>query len=331
MTAGVASRDGAIDLLRVLLVGYVVAYLHLGAYVGNGETHVLWWTVAVTAVVLGTFTFLSGYVLGRWHGDLNLGSIRQFYVRRLLRIYPLYLVALAAFVLLWLADPVTALKAAFGISMFWPEPPMTLWFITMILVCYLLAPAFVAPPLKHAIPLAMAIWCSMLLLHVLLHPIDLRMLTYFPAFVAGVMCRRLNWRGRLRRRQGTLLVAFLAGMALSIALLDRPALWAIGAIPSVVAGSLLLMVVADARWSHLGLSPAIVLLSYISFSVYLFHRVVFELLKRHLWPNSALAQWMVLLILGLPLVLLLCGMAQRAHDRLMDRLVTGRGAAAPGS
>ncbi len=57
-------RDGAIDLMRALLVVYVIGYLHLGGYIADGQRHVHWATVAITNVVLGTFTFLSGYVLG---------------------------------------------------------------------------------------------------------------------------------------------------------------------------------------------------------------------------------------------------------------------------
>ncbi|MBK7565215.1 MAG: hypothetical protein IPI21_13575 [Propionivibrio sp.] len=84
------SRDGSADSLRAVLVVYIVGYLHLGGYVGSGAHHVHWSTVALTNVVLGTFTFLSGYMLGNWSGPVDIQGLARFYKRRFLRIYPLY-------------------------------------------------------------------------------------------------------------------------------------------------------------------------------------------------------------------------------------------------
>lgn len=325
-----AARDGTIDLLRALLVLYVVGYLHLGGYIGNGETHVHWSTVAVTNVVLGSFTFLSGYVLGVWKGGVSAPELGRFYWRRLLRIYPLYLVALAGFVLLWLVDLNTALKAAAAVSMFWPQPPMTLWFITMIIVCYLLAPLMVAPSPRQGIVWAIALWLLMLLFNFGVHEIDPRMLTQFPAFAAGVASRRLGWRAAAGRRMGWLAPVFALTLAAAVATLPRPLVGAIVAIPSVIVGPLLLMAAADRWCPSWGHRREIVFLSHASLAMYLFHRIVYELLKRAWWPDSSPAQWAELLLLGLPLVIMSSAVIQRAYDWLLAA-IPALGAAPPRS
>jgi len=311
-------RDGSVDLIRALLVLYVIAYLHLGGYVAGGERHVHWSTPALTNVVLGTFTFLSGYVLGRWKGRTGARGLGCFYQRRLLRIYPLYLLALAMFVVLWLTDYRTAIKAVFAVSMFWPQPPMTLWFVTMIIVCYLLAPALIIPTRRRSLFAALILWLSILLFTFAVHAVDPRMLTQFAAFAGGIACRRFDLRGLAQQRLLTLATFFALSMAPAIAALRWPLAGALAAIPSVVLGPLFLLVLTDRHFAALGRHRIIVFLSYISFAAYLFHRVVFELVKRLLWPTSNGAQLTVLLLVGLPAVIALSALVQTGYDKLLS-------------
>lgn len=329
------SRDGAIDLLRALLVVYVIAYLHLGGYIADGQRHVHWATPAITNVVLGTFTFLSGYVLGTWKGKASAAKLANFYWRRLLRIYPLYLLALTGFVLLWLCDLQTAVKAAFAVSMLWPEPPMTLWFVTMIIVCYALAPALIIPSLRRSLLTAAGLWLAMLAFNFGAHEIDPRMLTQFAAFVAGISCRRLDLRRVVSNHLSLLTVAFSVALIAAIATLHHPLLGAIVAVPSVMLGPMLLLVVADRVPVELGQHRIMALLSYLSFSAYLFHRIVFEIVKRWAWPAHEWAQWAVLLVVGVPAVLVTSALIQSGYDRLIVTLAASpafkRRNATPGS
>ncbi|CAN5396391.1 hypothetical protein BH11PSE9_BH11PSE9_01540 [soil metagenome] len=310
-------RSGAIDLLRAGLLVYVVAYLHLGGYIGDGQQHVHWSTVAVTNVVLGTFTFLSGYVLGEWKGGMNMQALLGFYGRRLVRVYPLYLLALAGFVLVWLVDVHTAVRGAVVISMFYPPPPMTLWFITMIIVCYVFAPALIVPSPRAGLVVGVLLWVAMLGFHFGVNETDPRMLTQFPAFAAGVACRRLGLREPGRLPIGWLVAGFAAALVAAIFTLDRPLLGAIVAVPSVIVGPLLLLAVANRYFADVGRHRVVVLLSYLSFSAYLFHRIVFEVVKRAAWPSSQAGQVAVLVLIGLPAVLLVALLVQSGYDRLL--------------
>ncbi|MFL6696444.1 MAG: acyltransferase family protein [Vitreoscilla sp.] len=130
----------SVEVLRAGCVLYIVGFWHLMDYTHGlgGYNNAV--TVRLTVIVLGLFTFLSGFLLARAPMRLGRSELKRFYAKRLLRIYPLYLLALLAFWALGIADRGIALKAALGISMLYGPPPATLWFVTMILVFYLIAP-----------------------------------------------------------------------------------------------------------------------------------------------------------------------------------------------
>lgn len=313
-------RDTSIDLIRALLVVYVVAYLHLGGYLGDGSLHVHWSTVAYTNLVLGAFTFISGYLLGAWKGSLTRSTLLRFYTKRFFRIYPLFVVALLAFVALWLTDGLSALKAALGVSMFFPPAPMTLWYIAMILPFYVLAPLFVVPRISRAIVAGISLWFVMLFYGLFLQTIDARVLTHFAAFVFGIIYRRLDLRSNLGTRVGPVLAAFAVAHLVAILSLGNPLLEDVAAIPSVILGSILMVQVADRYFMALGATPWVVSLSYVSFSAYLFHRVVFEVLKRVYWPPNMGLQVVLLVFVGLPCIWGASLMIQRSYDRAIDVL-----------
>lgn len=136
------NRNHAIDILRALSVLYIVGYWHLFNYI-QGFPHANYYTEALTYTILGTFTFASGYLLaGRALGG-GVAGLLAFYRRRLLRIYPLYAIALVIFVGIGLVDATIATRAALLVSMLLPPAPPTLWFITMIMSFYLIAPLLI--------------------------------------------------------------------------------------------------------------------------------------------------------------------------------------------
>jgi len=323
-SAAANPRDGSADLLRAVLVVYIVGYLHLGGYVGSGNHHVHWSTVALTNVVLGTFTFLSGYMLGNWSGPIDIHGVAYFYKRRFLRIYPLYILALIGFVLVWLTDAQTAVKAALGLSMFIPPAPMTLWYVAMIVVCYALAPLLIVPTVMRALTYGMAVWSFMLVYGFLVVEMDHRMLTQFAAFAAGVMCRRLGWREQLRNHPIWLAVGFAVALMVAVISLHRPLLGAVMAVPSVVVGPLLLLALADRYPAEQTPSAWVRSLAYTSFTAYLFHRIFFTLLQRFIWPADPWLQVAVLVGFGLPIIWAGSLLIQWAYDRMLDLLSGNR-------
>lgn len=313
-----AERDASIDTARALLMLYVVGYLHLGGYVGGGDSHVGWWSAAVTQLVLGSFTFLSGFLIGRsrWRGGF--GNVLGFYKRRLLRIYPLFLLSLAGFVALRLVYWVPAVKSALGLSMFWLSPPMTLWYVVMLLVCFALAPLLLVGSWARTCVTSVALLALMAAWHTTVAPMDLRMPTQFAAFASGVLFARGGWRAERRS------VAFYLATGVALALQfstarQEEAVTAWTAIPAVCLIPILLLAVFDAMAQPWMQSRWVRFLSHASFCAYLFHRIVYALLERVMQPHDALLHWLWLLGVGLPAVLVISALIQTTYDDLLQR------------
>lgn len=313
---GAGARDGALDVLRAAMVVYIVGWWHLMAYVGDGVGHVNWVTDSITNVVLGTFTFLSGYGLGKWRGGLGASDLKQFYLRRVLRIYPLYLLALLALVAVWLVDPPTAVRAALLTSMFLPPAPMTLWFITMIMAFYVVVPLLAQPATARSVGTAACLWLAMLAYHLFIHEVDVRVLMYFPCFAAGIaMCKSGAW---VRARGARLLVPLFAlAFAATVLKSGHPLHDALLQIPAVVLGALSLLLLGE-RWLRpAGRWPLVRLLSHAGLALYLFHRPVYQLLFRIADPGTWGAQLALVLLIGFPLSIAVAIVIQGAYDRLL--------------
>lgn len=118
---------------------YIVCIWHLDDYTpalqfDNTVTQLL------TTCALGLFVFLSGFLLSNRYRVATLSDVRRFYVRRLLRILPMYLVTLAGFYLGGLTTLSVAAKGIVCLNVVSGSPPPTLWFVEVICWLYLITP-----------------------------------------------------------------------------------------------------------------------------------------------------------------------------------------------
>jgi len=306
-----------VELLRAGCALWIVGFWHLMNYTHGfpGANNAV--TLRLTVIVLGLFAFVSGFLLARAPMRLRAPELGRFYTRRLLRIYPLYLLALLAFWALGMADRSTALKAALGISMVYGPAPLTLWFITMILEFYLVAPLLIAlrdrpvPFVLAALGLfGVAAVCGSAANG------DIRLAEYFPAFALGVY-----WAGHGERASTRTALcacaATAAAWAWSLAAGSDPQ-YSLAGIPLVTCGGLTAFLLAGRLTlsPHGALARAASLVSYASFAMYLFHRIVYKGLHALYDPASPGLGLAWLLLVGVPLVVLLSFLAQRACDAL---------------
>lgn len=115
-----------VAILAVLVNHYVNAHLTSG-YAGYANG------------VIALFFVLSGYGLSfslAGLGELNSHAIKAFYRKRLLRIYPLYWLALLCAALFWHKTYSLATITAFPLH----QASGIYWFISSLLQCYLVAP-----------------------------------------------------------------------------------------------------------------------------------------------------------------------------------------------
>ncbi len=88
------NRIYGFDAIRAFSALYIMGYWHLRNYLSTAtnvamKTHIAYQMVYFC---LAGFTFISGYLIYKHHKD----SIKDFFLNRVLRIYPLYLLALAS-------------------------------------------------------------------------------------------------------------------------------------------------------------------------------------------------------------------------------------------
>jgi peptidoglycan/LPS O-acetylase OafA/YrhL len=316
-------RNAAIDLLRVLCIEYIVGYWHLIPYTHwlPGYANAL--TEALKDMALGTFVLVSGLLLARHGPPARLGDWLCFYRRRLVRLYPLYLLALLLFGALGLASQATILKGALLVSMFAPPAPPTLWFVTMIMVFYLLTPLLIglADDGRRYLMASLGIVLLWLAYDGFVHAVDSRLLLFFPAFALGVYLQRVRAAyERLERRRLYLLLLLPVAFALGLPAeggFDVPT--SLLRAPLVVLGAVLLVIFAERVGARLR-SPVILMLSYASLGVYLFHRPVFELAMALHFPVQGPYQALYLVGIAVPLTFLVAYAVQKTYDAGVARL-----------
>ena len=157
-------------------------------------------------LALAGFTFVSGYTTHATNSAMETREgVAGFYRKRVLRIYPLYLAALAAFFVCFqvfrLYPPLELSPAGWVINALclqvllapaFADPVFTLWFIGFIVLLYLLYPAIIMFS-RTTMGIALisgGIFALLAALHLTLNIVDVRLLQYYAFFIAGIIAAR---------------------------------------------------------------------------------------------------------------------------------------------
>jgi peptidoglycan/LPS O-acetylase OafA/YrhL len=281
-------------------------------------------------LLLGSFVFMSGYFS---ISSLKRSSFGDFLKTRLLRIYIPYIAALGLFILLLELDVSAAdiaihlLGGQMLLSPQFTSPILTLWYIGLILVFYVLFGVLyktIRSPL-----LLFAVLVAIFLLAALVRMewgfIARRFFYYFFIYLAGFFTARQGWLQALISTRFFLLdkvLALAAGAALLAPVQDRVGqgidpqlLVAVNAyILSVVIFTLSLARLLSPRLAH---HKFISTLSYASFFMYLSHRPIWALLLELYQPSSLQALSLYLIVVGGAAVLIFSYYLQRFYNRLL--------------
>lgn len=154
-------------------------------------------------VALGSFTFLSGFGLYVQKSNRNINNkekIKIFLKKRLLRIFPLYWVALIVFLICfdfyWGLDIIYLGIHFFGLQIIvaprYGAPIWTLWFIGIIIIYYLIF-IFLSylDSLKTIIPASLVILIFFLFLHFNFNLIEYRFFLYYLMFIVGIIATNI--------------------------------------------------------------------------------------------------------------------------------------------
>ena len=118
---------------------YIVGFWHLLGYVDGIDGYKNAITYRLTIVVLGLFSLMAGCLAGR-RDVRGLSDLLRYYRARALRILPPYALAVVLFVPTGLLRWKDVTEGLLLLPAFDGHPLRTLWYINILLVCYLLAP-----------------------------------------------------------------------------------------------------------------------------------------------------------------------------------------------
>lgn len=145
------NRDVVLDIARSLCIIEIVGFWHLIDYIKIGAA---WeWIIIpgrqLTTCALATFTFLSGWFM-RKHHISSFRDVKAFYVKRLKRFWiPFFIAATSIYIITlltsstpWFNSPYYYCLTILGLAWFVQPMPLTLWYMDMLMLFYLISPAF---------------------------------------------------------------------------------------------------------------------------------------------------------------------------------------------
>ncbi|MBN2809034.1 MAG: acyltransferase [Deltaproteobacteria bacterium] len=314
------TRNLSLDLLRGLSILYIVGYWHMFNYTNAFPQYYNIVTLRITWIVLATFTFVSGYFIGLKNIDFSKESIFSFYKNRVLRIYPLYLVALIIFFVFGMANLFTISKAAIAVSMFFHPAPPTLWYITMLLFFYLVSPLLIMVVKRNKTAhiwvfyVFVSIW--LVIIHYVLRTVDVRVITYFPAFYLGLLTS-IKGDGYIKR--SFLVSLIILGLFVSFAFNQNKLQidWLLSTILVSTGAYCVFMffknIIELPKTSYF----PVFALSYSSYCMYLFHRPIYMVFRKIYFPTNDIAQVVYLVFFCLPIILISSYYIQKCQDNIL--------------
>jgi peptidoglycan/LPS O-acetylase OafA/YrhL len=318
------------DAVRALAMVYIVGIWHQLDYFEALKVHDLPVLKALTIAALGIFFFISSFLLTARQGDAELSwaSVKQFYTKRILRLYPLYCIAVILFFVLDIGrdwDLGRLFSALFLVAAILDNAPATLWFINVIFLYYLILPIFwlLSRSLTKSLLVGGFIFAVLVILDSTTSLIDEQLPQYFPSFLFGALLGRQAVAAR--RWMTSKSIAFgaviVCGLLFSVRWLTPLGLniW----FQYLTFALLPLASLPPALWVGNGLMKNPVLanlmrtLSYASFSCYLFHRVIYGVFYKFApIPDNVVIFSIVALFIAFPLAFVLSLLFQMAWDRL---------------
>lgn len=185
-----SNRSLPLDLVRAFCVFYIIGIWHFNSYISPsyafGEVTLVV-LHRVTEVVLGTFTFLSGYFLSKYHFEGGY-DVKHFLLQRFKRFFILLLLSSLSYLALKWISVKELVMIMTGTLLFTDSQVSTLWFFSMIILFYILTPIlqfqysnkFIRPILFWSV-----FGCFVLLSAFQL--CDDRLMLYFPCYYLGLI------------------------------------------------------------------------------------------------------------------------------------------------
>ena len=310
------NRNSTIDIARGLAMLYIIAFWHLSGY---SEVFIVPYGEFLKNASLGLFMFVSGYLLGAKYKIHSVKDAWQFITKRLLRLYPLYALSLFLF---WLHSAIstkTLVCSLLGISSFFPPQPPTLWFVSMLLVFYVVFVFLSGRKTQHKIIISALLYVCLFLLYYSNKAIDHRILYYFPCFFIGMI---VSDHPLSKWKKGWFFVVSLCIFLLGVWLIDSRTISVFVLMRGVISltGGFLFIFLAYWLSASQVIAKVFIPLSYASMAAYMFHRQIISFIRFIYWPEPSMWRVIFLYFVCIPVVLVAGYVIQFCYDKLIKKL-----------
>jgi len=290
---------------------------------------------------LGLFTFLTGYLLNRKKERFkNPESAFKFLKKKIIRIFPLYYLALIAFIYIYqLFSPLTIAIHLVGLQLLFASPTfqpiITLWFIGLIFIYYCLFIAINYQNLSKFYRILIIILFPLIIgiLRMGFKITDFRLILYYGVFMFGIFCAEVNFfEQHLWHKISFLIpILFILVFSINFKVETEYGLTKINLGLSYLLINLLelFFILFIYKISHLipinHLSRKLIeLISYCSYCMFLFHRplwfVIKNILQQTLEIHNFYLMTALLVILGIPILVVGSYYLQNFYDKYIIKL-----------
>jgi hypothetical protein len=199
---------------------------------------------------------------------------------------------------------------------------MTLWFITLIVLFYVMAPLFIYRySILKAIVVTLCLYAALLFLHQRTGYVDLRLPQYLIPFALGIIAARLKPAvgGIYRWITIALCFACLVVFGYMHGKVNNEIIKTVFLDIVILSAVPIAMEIATRASAHID-GDKIAGFSYCTYAMYLSHRIIFGLGVKFYQPESFLASLVFLVLLLLPVTIALSYFFQKSYDSIVDRI-----------
>lgn len=287
-------RNYQLDLARALCVLYIIGIWHFNGYLHESfhySGNTLVYLHKVTYIVLGTFTFLSGFFCGKY-SFAKIADLKDFTKKRFKRFFLLLLFSSTLyFAFRWICFH-QLIQIITGTNLFFGDSVPTLWFFSMIIFFYAITPLIKCnfKNDKWNYLIAVLIWIVLLSLSYK-QLIDDRLCLYYPFYVGGAFYNRSMIFGKNIKSKISIYLCLIISLVVLVIYTNN----VIADYIIILLGIILIIALSYFAYSP-QLLPIILFLSEGSMVAYLYHRQIFGIFKLlskliygHIWLNIGVA------------------------------------------
>ena len=308
------------DIARVLSMLYIIAVYHILGY-----TSILYHNSLVLALVnstLGTFTFLSSFLISSRYNFNDKGNILFYYKKRVIRIYPLFFITSIILLLMGFNDLPKTIKGLLGISPLWGPHPRTMWYIAMLLLFYIVTPLLARGKLLKKTISYIIVNVIFVLISLVLYHINPATFFYFAIYFIGVVLGSQFYDKviNILKSPKSLFISILSLFLLLVNVyFDNNIYRFFSGFCGVFMILNISYILGDKASKNSRFISVIGLASYASMCAYLFHRECYEIMLKVYYPENPYMVLTYLFFIGVPLVLILSYYIQKLYDSIVNK------------